>query len=133
MSKNTLVLDNPILINGETVKELTYDHTEITVGLFTAASAKASAAEKSKTLTMNVKETDYTLHLYLGMAAIIAINPEIDFNDLERIKGYDVLDLTNIGSLFIFRKSAEPSEQSNVVSSSDDTASSSTQAPETSA
>ena len=30
MSKNTLVLDNPVLINGKEVKELTYDPQEIT-------------------------------------------------------------------------------------------------------
>lgn len=111
MSKNTLVLDNPILINGETVKELTYDAQEITGALFSTACAKAAASEKS--VGMKVKETDYNLHFYLGMAAVIAVNPRIAFEDLERVKGFDILDLSNIGTFFIIRKSAEPSEENN--------------------
>lgn len=111
MSKNTLVLDNPILINGETVTELTYDAQEITARLFSDACAKAAAAEK--TVGMKVKETDYNLHFYLGMAAIIAVNPKIAFEDLERVKGFDILDLSNIGTFFIIRKSAEPSGENN--------------------
>ncbi len=113
MSINTLVLDNPIQIDGKPVTELTYDATEISVELFATAAGKAADKGRATTVQAKVKETDYNLHLYLGMAAIIAINPNIDFSDLERIKGFDLLDLSNIGSFFIYRKSAEPSEQSS--------------------
>lgn len=113
MSKNTLVLDNPIKINNEMVKELTYDPQEITAEHFSIACAKSSALEKSKTITLKAKENDYSLHLYLGMMAIIAVNPHITVEDLERIKGFDVLSLTNIGTFFTLRKQAAVSEANN--------------------
>ena len=131
MSKNTLVLDNPITINGKEVKELTYDPQEITAEHFSIACAKSAALEKTKTLTLKVKENDYALHLYLGMMSIIAINPDIDVSDLERIKGFDVLSLTNIGHFFTLRKQAVPSEESSSDEQSEDTASTSTAASET--
>lgn len=130
MSKNTLILDNPILINGKEVKELTYDPMEITAEQFSVACAKSAAMDKSKTFTFKVKENDFALHLYLGMMAVIAVNPDIDISDLERIKGFDVLDLTNIGSFFIMRKLAVPSQASASGSSSENTANTSTQASE---
>lgn len=113
MSKNTLVLDNPIKINNEIVKELTYDAQEITAEQFSIACAKSAALDKTRAVTLKAKENDYSLHMYLGMMAVIAVNPHISVEDLERIKGFDILDLTNIGTFFIVRKSAEPSEESN--------------------
>lgn len=131
MSKHTLILENPILINNETVKELTYDPQEITAEQFSIACAKSAALEKTKTLTLKVKENDYSLHLYLGMMAIIAVNPGIDVSDLERIKGFDVLSLTNIGHFFTLRKQAVPSEENSSDERSENTASTSTAASET--
>lgn len=114
MSKNTLVLDHPILINNEEVKELTYDEQEITVDLFTAAAARSAAKSVAGTsVPLKMREVDYNFHLYLGMAAIIAVNPKIDFSDLERCKAFDLLDISNIGLLFTVRKSAEPSEENS--------------------
>ena len=131
MSKHTLVLENPILINNEMVKELTYDPQEITAEHFSIACAKSASIEKSKTFTLKMKENDYALHLYLGMMAIIAINPGIDVSDLERIKGFDVLSLTNIGAFFTLRRQAVPSEESSSDEQSENTASTSTAASET--
>ena len=111
---------------------MTYDPTEITAEQFSIACAKSAALDKARAMTFKVKENDYALHLYLGMMAVIAVNPEIDISDLERIKGFDILDLTNIGTFFILRKSAEPSEVSNSEKPSESTADSSTQASETS-
>jgi hypothetical protein len=130
MSKNTLVLDNPVLINGKEVKELTYDPQEITAEQFSIACAKASALDKSRTVTLKPKENDYSLHLYLGMMAIIAVNPNIDVTDLEKVKGFDVLSLTNIGTFFILRKQAAVSTESSSDEQSENTANTSTQAPE---
>ena len=127
MSKNTLVLDNPILINGKAVKELTYDPQEITAEQFSIACAKAASMGKTKTLTLKVKENDHALHMYLGMMAIIAVNPGIDVSDLERIKGFDILDVTNIGTFFILRRQAEPSEAIKSDEPSETTAATSTQ------
>lgn len=110
--KKTLILDTPLLINGKEIKELDYDANEITALQFSEACMKASELSKnSSSLTLKLKENDYGLHLYLGFAAIIAINPEIDLKDLERIKGNDVLKITDIGTVFIFRKSEANSQE----------------------
>lgn len=130
MSKNTLVLDHPILINNQEVKELTYDPQEITAAHFSIACAKSAALDKNRSLTLKPKENDYSLHLYLGMMAIIAVNPHIDVTDLERIKGFDVLSLTNIGTFFILRKEAAVSTESSSDEQSENTANTSTQASE---
>lgn len=132
MSKNTLILDHPIQINGQEVKELTYDPQEITADLFTAACAKSAALDKTRTITLKLKENDHALHLYLGMMAIIAVNPNIDITDLERIKGFDVLSLTNIGAFFTLRKEAAVSEENSSAELSENTANTSTQASENS-
>ena len=132
MSKHTLILDNPIKINGKEVNELTYDAQEITAEQFSIACAKSAALDKSRAVTLKVKENDHALHLYLGMMAIIAVNPDIDVSDLERIKGFDVLSLTNIGTFFILRKSVAPSEEPDSEASSEVTADISKQVSETS-
>ena len=130
MSKNTLILENPILVNGKTVSELEYDPQEITAAQFSIAGAKSAALDKSKAITLKVKENDYALHLYLGMMAIIAVNPGIDVTDLERVKGFDVLSITNIGTFFTLRKQAEPSEDISSEEPSESTANTSTQTSE---
>ena len=45
-------------------------------------------------------EFDFGLHLYLGYAAIVAVNPTYDFSDLERMKGADVVEVMAIGRKF---------------------------------
>lgn len=132
MEKHTLVLDTPIKISGKEVSELTYDPQEITAEQFSIACAKSAAMDKSKSFTFKTKENDYALHLYLGMMAVIAVNPDIDISDLERIKGFDVLDLTNIGTFFIMRKQAVLSPVSNSAEPSANTENTSTQASTTS-
>ena len=130
MSKNTLILDNPIKINGQEVKELTYDPQEITAEQFSIACSKSAALDKTRSVTLKLKENDHALHLYLGMMAVIAINPGIDVTDLERIKGFDVLSLTNIGAFFTLRREAAVSEESSSGEQSENTANTSTQASE---
>ena len=104
--KNTLMLDNPILINGKTVTELTYDPNEITALQFADADAHRLLATvsrfgNSKSGNNVSAELDYTFHLYLGIAAVIAVNPEYDVSDLERTKGDDVRQLMGIGRNFM--------------------------------
>lgn len=104
--KNKLKLDNPILINGETVAELTYDPNEITALQFADADAHRLLATVSRfggsKGGSNVSaELDYTFHLYLGIAAVIAVNPKYDVSDLERAKGDDVRQLMGIGRNFM--------------------------------
>lgn len=112
--KNTLTLENHLKINNKSYKELSYDTNEITAQAFAEADAHKMKASGSKGGNLSgAAELDYGLHLYLGFAAIIAVNPEIDMTDLERIKGFDVMKIMRIGRDFISGKSAAPSSPSS--------------------
>lgn len=97
-----LKLINPVMINGKEVTEVTYDSNEIDGVLFATAEAKKkmSAGMKNTSIAPAV-EFDFALHLYLGFAAIVAVNPEYDFSDVERIKGHDVVEVMKIGRNFM--------------------------------
>ena len=108
----TLTLKNPIKIDGKDVKELTYDINEIDALLFAEADAKKKAATGMKTMSLSpAAEFDPGLHLYLGFAAIIAVNRNIDFADLERMKGTDTMEVMKIGRNFML--SSEEDLQEN--------------------
>ena len=109
----TLTLKNPIKIDGKDVKELTYDINEIDALLFAEADAKKKAATGMKTMSLSpAAEFDPGLHLYLGFAAIIAVNRNIDFADLERMKGKDTMEVMKIGRNFML-SSEEDSQESD--------------------
>lgn len=128
-----LKLDTPLLVNGKKYEELEYDTSEITAMQFSEACMKASEMSKNTTsISFKLKENDYALHLYLGFMAVIAVNPEIDLKDLERIKGLDTLKFTDIGMLFIYRKSGGTSQESDSENSCETTPDTSTPALETS-
>ena len=121
---NTLILDNPILINGKEVKELTYDANEITAIHFAEADAHrmlatASRITKGKVGVNASAELDYTFHMYLGIMAVIAVNPDIDVSDLERAKGDDVRQLMGIGRFFISGRLGALSQENNSDDSSE--------------
>lgn len=109
---NKITLKNPIMINGKEVKELTYNTSEITVGQFCEAEQYQFAAAGNKP-TLTTYEFNNGLHLYLGMMAIIAVNPEIDVRDLERIKGYDMIQMAMIGRNFILTGAGGASDPSS--------------------
>jgi hypothetical protein len=103
----TLKLRNPIRVNDKEVSVLTYNTENITAGLFCEADARKRTACGSKNVSVTpAAELDYGLHLYLGFAAIIAENASIDFADLARIKGADVVDVMKIGRNFILKSEA---------------------------
>ena len=107
----TLKLKNPIMIDGKEVAEVTYDANEIDGILFATAESKRKAAAGLKNTSITpAAEFDFGLHLYLGFAAIVAVNPEYDFSDVERIKGHDVVDVMGIGRNFMLASGAEPQE-----------------------
>ena len=104
----TLKLKNPIKIDGKDVAELTYDANEIDGILFATAEAKRKSAAGMKNVSITpAAEFDYSLHLYLGFAAIIAVNRTIDFSDLERMKGRDLVEVMNIGRNFMLKSEAD--------------------------
>lgn len=97
---NVITLKKPIMINGKEVKELSYNTDEITVGQFCEAEQYKFASSGNKPV-LTTYEFDSALHLYLGMMAIIAVNPHIDITDLERVKGYDMVNIARVGRNFI--------------------------------
>ena len=102
--KNTLKLVNPIMINNAQVSEVTYDTNEITSILFAEAETRRKAAAGTKNVAIvPAAEFDFSLHLYLGIAAILAVNPQYDFSDLERLHGKDVVEVMGIGRNFILQ------------------------------
>lgn len=103
-----LKLKNPIKIDGKTVTEVTYDANEIDGILFASAESKRKASAGMKNVSISpAAEFDFSLHLYLGFAAIVAVNPSYDFSDVERIKGADVVKVMAIGRNFILGSAQE--------------------------
>lgn len=112
--KNTIKLDNPLKVNEKRFTELSYDTNEITAQMFAEADANKMRASGSKGGNLSgAVELDYGLHLFLGFAAIVAVNPEISISDLERIHGFDVMKIMRLGRSFITGKSGETSSPSN--------------------
>ena len=112
--KGTIKLKTPITVNGQKVAELAYDTEEITADLFSAADAhRRIAAGKRNVTIVPTAELDFALHPYLGYAAVIAVNPQYDFSDLERVKGSDMLTVMEIGRNFILRSDASTQETSD--------------------
>ena len=109
--KGTLRLKNPILINGNEITEVTYDSNEIDGILFATAESRRKAAAGRKDISIApAAEFDFSLHLYLGFAAIVAVNPTYDFSDLERMKGADVVEVMALGRNFMLKSEPEPQE-----------------------
>ena len=96
---NTLKLNHPIKINGSEVQELTYDTSLITPAQFCQAEQHKMEAT-GRQLSTQTTEFDHSFHLYLGMMAVIAVNPHIDVKDLERVRGFDMIQLARIGQNF---------------------------------
>lgn len=109
----TLKLRKPLLINGKEVNELTYDTEKITGEMFNEADfLSSSAAAKRGLVTMDLAEFDTGFQYYLGLFAIIAVNPEYDINDLMRIGGSDLMSIYRIGRVFTGGVEEETTEES---------------------
>lgn len=109
--KGTIKLKNPIKVNGAYVSEMDYDTNEITGELFIMAETKKKAIGGYRDVSISV-EFDFTLHLYMGFAAIVAKNPDISFDDLSRVKGRDIVDVMAVGRNFILRSEEQMDDDS---------------------
>lgn len=122
----TLKLKKPIPVNGSEVRELAYNNENITNALFCEADTRRRTACGLKATPPTAAELDYSLHVYIGYAAIIAENPTFAFADLERITGKDIVDVMHIGRNFILK--SEDSQRSNSDEQSENIPDTSTQA-----
>ena len=111
--KEMLKLKNPIEINGKAVQDLTYDIELITPEMFAQANALKMKACGATNISGATAELDFTFHLYLGCAAIIACNPEIDYTDLLRVTGRDVNAIMQVGRSFFFDAGDSPESSSD--------------------
>ena len=113
LESGILNLQHPIKINGKDVGTLTYDSSAIDGVLFATAESKHRSVVKKGVSVAAAVEIDFGLHLYLGYAAIIAVNPDIDFSDLERCKGHDLIEIMYIGRNFIMGSVASQASSSD--------------------
>lgn len=116
--RQKLELRQPIKINEKSYKELEYDFEELTCEDYTTAAtyadSKALQASRSGKPNASIMEQNISFHMYLGMMAVVAANRElIDIADMERIKGYDLVEITQVGRNFIAGRSEELSDQNN--------------------
>lgn len=108
-----ITLSKPVLINGVEVKEMTYDTDEIDGTLYAQAEVHKMKASGAKSGNMaGAVELDYSLHLYIGFAAVIAVNPEYTFEDMERIKGRSLREFSKIGRGFFIGSGSSEADSS---------------------
>lgn len=105
--KETLKLKKPLLVNGKEVNELAYDFDEIDGDLWDEAVRKAGKRDN-----FNISLYDYIFHKCLAFAAVLAVSPELTWEDLNRLKAPDIQPLANLGLTFM-TDSSEESSQSN--------------------
>jgi len=111
----TIELRNPIKVGTEKetklVKELAFDTETITVEQFQEAERKAAfVAAKRNMVVVDFLESNGTFLQIIGMYAIANVNPDIDMNDLSRLKGGDTMQLYRLGRNFI-KPSAQEKDQ----------------------
>ena len=122
----TIKFHKPIKINGKAVKSFDYDPDSLTCEQYLDAGRMAVRSGD-----INLVEGDYTYHFYLGAYIIMASNPEVALEDLERATGFDLLSISDVGRNFILTARADYEEETSE-EPSDSTADSSTPAKQTS-
>ncbi len=110
--KGKVILRNPIKIDGKEVKELAYDAEKITMDDFFDACDKASKGIASPVSGNTFIEHDHKTHVYLGFYAVVKENDGIAIEDMERIRGFDIIQFTNIGTLFTLGLEGQKEETS---------------------
>ena len=111
MSKEVLVLSSPIKVNGETIKKFEYDVQRLSVFDILTANKNKMRALGNVDTSQKVAELDADLHFFVGMQAIIKLNPSVDVSDLNNLSGCDAYKLMQIGRSFFRADSSE--EESN--------------------
>ncbi len=106
----SIKLFSPIEINGKEINTLSYDLMKIDEELLSKADSLSRFTRKPSEIVY--EENDYAYHRYLGMAAVIAENSWIDWEDLKRLKGIDLKSMAAIGRAFFFAQAEFESETS---------------------
>lgn len=112
MSKEVLKLSKPLLVNGKSLKELSYT-LDLDVDDILIAHENRAKAHNNMDASMKLVEFDTELHMYVGMQAIIKLNPEIDVRDLKRLSGSDVVPLFRVGRTFFTQTASEENSETS--------------------
>ena len=88
-------LVNPIMIDGKKYKELTYDFQEITIEDYLEMESYFKIADSDFAMTP-------TYCMAILFTAIIAVNRNMEYIDLMRLKGVDVINASILGRNFLF-------------------------------
>ena len=114
MSIERIKLSKPLLVNGEHLNELTYDIEELSINHITKAEGlKAKIGGKDIVGSITIAQADYALHICIGMQAVLAVNPHISEEDLQRLKGFDITKLANVGARFFIEPVGQEQATSN--------------------
>ena len=101
-------LQNPILVDGVRLRELTYDTEAITAEQFIEAEAYSANISQTRQRAYNkVAELDSGFHLALGMMAVGAANETLGIDDVARVKGIDLVRLMEVGRNFMMTSAEE--------------------------
>jgi hypothetical protein len=112
--EGTIRLSKPLMFEGKEYHELKYDTDLITADLFAEAEGMKNKATRqaAKGTFAGAMELDYSFHLYLGAAAIVAANPTWEFDDVLRVKGHDIRKIIGIGRSFMSESDESPEDSS---------------------
>ncbi len=101
-----LILTKPIKVNGEEIKEISYNLED-----FTAKDKfEASKIYRRDGGSISVQELDSDYHLYLFAQAVAKVDKKIDIQDILRLNAKDSTKAGNIVRRFFFLDSEESQE-----------------------
>lgn len=103
LKTEVLTLRKPIMINGEEVKELTYDFESMT------ARDKLNVGKRIKAdgIPVSVEEIDTDYHMYLFAGAVVKANPDMDISDVLRLSAKDIQKGAALARNFFYMDSEE--------------------------
>jgi hypothetical protein len=110
---DTIKLSSPLLIDDETVTEVTYDVNAVTNEEYLAASSRRKGDFTQPTMPVN----DMALLFAWGVQAILSANRDKNWtaDDFARVKGHDNWQICQIGySFFSAPHDEQPQESSEV-------------------
>lgn len=108
MEEKEIELIKPLKVNGKDYTTLKYDVSKISINDLAEIERERNKMLGPQAGTIfRVTQNDNLMHTLLGMHAVIKCNPEIDINDLSRLEGYDLYQMSMVGLRF-FSKPATP-------------------------
>lgn len=110
---NIIQLTVPLKVNGTDLTELTYDTSLISIeDLAEIEKERSQKLGGQGGSVFRVLQNDTLMHALLGMHAVMKVNPQIDINDLNRLKGYDLYQMSLIGMRFFSKPATQESKDS---------------------